>query len=293
MALLATNRWPGDGSTTEYTISFSGGYIDKSHVKAAFEDPITFARTMQTLTSEMFVGPYQIDTSLGPSPIPPAPIGTNFLLYRDTPKTGPLVDFQGGSRITEANLDKVAQQSVFIGAETADATQADYIIDIVNSVGTAVDAAADAAASAAAAAASAATINPSNFATAAQGAKADTALQPADVSGDTSIARQTSATGATKISAGTTAQRPGSPQFGWERANSDTGKMEYWDGSAWSPMGGGATGGGTDAVFWVNDPNVTQDYTIPSGKNAGNFGGITVATGKAVTVPTGSSLTVV
>lgn len=56
---------------------------------------------------------------------------------------------------------------------------------------------------------------------------------------------------------------------------------------------GGATGGGTDQVFFNNDQNVTTNYTIPTGKNSGTFGPVTVNSGAAVTVPTGSVWTVV
>jgi hypothetical protein len=49
-------------------------------------------------------------------------VGSAMVIYRDTPKSAPLVDFVNGSRITEANLDKVAQQGTFIGAEQADLT---------------------------------------------------------------------------------------------------------------------------------------------------------------------------
>ena len=55
----------------------------------------------------------------------------------------------------------------------------------------------------------------------------------------------------------------------------------------------GATGGGTDQVFINNDQYVTTDYSIPSGKNAGTFGPITVNDGVTVTVPSGSVWTVV
>jgi len=55
----------------------------------------------------------------------------------------------------------------------------------------------------------------------------------------------------------------------------------------------GATGGGSDSVFWENDQTVTADYTITSGKNAGTFGAITIDTGVSVTVPTGSTWTIV
>lgn len=46
-------------------------------------------------------------------------------------------------------------------------------------------------------------------------------------------------TGAASIPAGSTAQRPASPVFGAQRANSTTGAMEWWNGTAWAPMGGG------------------------------------------------------
>lgn len=42
-----------------------------------------------------------------------------------------------------------------------------------------------------------------------------------------------SSTGAAHIPAGTSAQRPGSPTYGDQRANSTTNAMEWWNGSAW------------------------------------------------------------
>jgi hypothetical protein len=52
--------------------------------------------------------------------------------------------------------------------------------------------------------------------------------------------------------------------------------------------GGGAAGGGSDQIFFENDQTVTVSYTIPSGKNAGTFGPISINGGVTVTVPTGS-----
>jgi hypothetical protein len=57
--------------------------------------------------------------------------------------------------------------------------------------------------------------------------------------------------------------------------------------------GGGATGAGTDAIFWENDQNVTTNYTISTNKNAMTAGPITVNAGVVVTVPSGSTWTVV
>lgn len=57
--------------------------------------------------------------------------------------------------------------------------------------------------------------------------------------------------------------------------------------------GGGATGAGTDAIFWENDQNVTASYTITTNKNAMSAGPITVDSGVIVTIPSGSVWTVV
>lgn len=55
----------------------------------------------------------------------------------------------------------------------------------------------------------------------------------------------------------------------------------------------GATGSGTDAVFFLNDQTVTASYSIPSTKNAMSAGPITVDSGVVVTIPSGSVWTVV
>lgn len=56
---------------------------------------------------------------------------------------------------------------------------------------------------------------------------------------------------------------------------------------------GGATGAGTDRTFYENDQSVNTSYTISSGKNAMSAGPITIANGVTVTVPDGSTYTVV
>ena len=57
--------------------------------------------------------------------------------------------------------------------------------------------------------------------------------------------------------------------------------------------GGGAVGTGTDKVFYENDIGVAQSYTITSGKNAMSAGPITLANGVVVTIPNGSTWSVV
>ena len=98
-------------------------------------------------------------------------------------------------------------------------------------------------------------------------------------------------TGALKIPAGTTGQQP-SPVVGMIRYNSTTNLFEGY-GTAWGSLGGGATGGSGNQVFFENDQTISVDYTIPSTKNAGTFGPITVDTGVTVTVSTGSTWTIV
>lgn len=76
--------------------------------------------------------------------------------------------------------------------------------------------------------------------------------------------------------------------------DSDDFKTYVRTASAWQPVGGaGATGGGTNEVFYNNDQTVTTNYSIPSGKNAGSFGPITINNGVTVTIPSGSVWTVV
>lgn len=99
-------------------------------------------------------------------------------------------------------------------------------------------------------------------------------------------------TGAVKISVGSTAERP-TGAIGKIRYNSTLSRYEGYSGSAWSSIGGGATGGGSDQVFVENDQIVTVDYTITSGKNASSAGPITINSGITVTVPSGSSWVVV
>lgn len=72
------------------------------------------------------------------------------------------------------------------------------------------------------------------------------------------------------------------------RWNATDGKFEGWNGTAFQAIGLGATGGGADAVFVENDQEVTEDYTITSGKNAMSVGPVAVGTGVSVTVPAGS-----
>lgn len=98
-------------------------------------------------------------------------------------------------------------------------------------------------------------------------------------------------TGALKIPAGTTAEQP-SPTIGMIRYDTTLGQFQGY-GTSWGSLGGGATGGGSDQVFVLNDQVVTTNYTIPVGKNATSAGGITIDTGVTVTISTGSNWVIV
>lgn len=56
---------------------------------------------------------------------------------------------------------------------------------------------------------------------------------------------------------------------------------------------GGATGGGTDDVFYENSQTVTSSYTLTTSKNALSAGPITVNAGATVTIPSGQSWSIV
>jgi len=68
-----------------------------------------------------------------------------------------------------------------------------------------------------------------------------------------------------------------------------------WNGSDFVKISGsgGATGGGADQIFYENGQIVNTNYTITTNNNAGTFGPITIASGITVTVPTGSTWSVV
>jgi len=77
----------------------------------------------------------------------------------------------------------------------------------------------------------------------------------------------------------------------------DTGELKLGDGTTpWNALknvSGGATGGGTDDVFYENSQTVTTNYTITTDKNAMSAGPITIASGITVTIPSGVAWVVV
>jgi hypothetical protein len=105
------------------------------------------------------------------------------------------------------------------------------------------------------------------------------------------VALSVVATDAILIPKGTTGERP-TGTAGYIRYNSTLGKFEGY-GTAWGALGGGATGGGADEVFYENGQTVNTDYTITTNKSAMSAGPITIASGVTVTIPSGSRWVIV
>jgi hypothetical protein len=95
-----------------------------------------------------------------------------------------------------------------------------------------------------------------------------------------------------KLPVGTTATRP-SGETGLVRFNTDRNQFEGYNNTAWTGIGDQPVGGGTDRLFFENDQVMTTNYTITSGKNAMSAGPITVNPGVTLTVPSGSTYTIV
>ena len=67
----------------------------------------------------------------------------------------------------------------------------------------------------------------------------------------------------------------------------------HGDGSNITGIAAGATGGGSDQIFYENGQTVTTNYTITNGKNAMSAGPITINSGVTVTVGAGETYTIV
>lgn len=74
-----------------------------------------------------------------------------------------------------------------------------------------------------------------------------------------------------------------------------SGKYLTTDGTdtSWGEVNAGATGGGSDEIFWENGQNVTTNYTVSASTNSMSAGPITINSGVTVTVPSGSSWMVI
>ena len=87
----------------------------------------------------------------------------------------------------------------------------------------------------------------------------------------------------------------GTVSFTLPNADGTSGQVLQTDGSGALSFAtaAGATGGGSDQVFYENEQTVTTNYTISTNKSAMSAGPITINSGITVTVPTGSRWVVV
>ena len=110
------------------------------------------------------------------------------------------------------------------------------------------------------------------------------------VSGNLTVSGTLSNTSVTalKMPVGLTADRPVVPLTGHMRFNTTLNQFEGYSGSAWGSIGGGATGGVGDAVFFENSKEIFSSYTISTGKNAMCTGPMNINAGVTITVPSGS-----
>ncbi|MEJ1593534.1 phage tail fiber protein [Escherichia coli] len=172
------NRFQCDGVANVFAISYAGvapGYLDRSHLKFYI---INAADGVKTDPAVVPSGAFQSDThiKLEQTPGVPYPTGKWVVIYRDTPKSQPIVDFTDGAVINEQNLDTSMEQAVYVAAEMTDRFE-----EILGSNYEVIDRAAEALSTANTALASAAAANvTAGNAVSSAGAAEDTAAAAVD-----------------------------------------------------------------------------------------------------------------
>ena len=106
MSFLAQVTYTGNGSTTQYSITFP--FLDSSHVKAFINGVETTAFTISSST-----------LTFNSAPANSAVVR----IERQTPISSRIVDFTDGSVLTESDLDKSADQNFFVAQEITDDSQ--------------------------------------------------------------------------------------------------------------------------------------------------------------------------
>ena len=288
---VTENTYTGNGSTVLYSFTFP--YLATTDIKVSVNGTLTTAYTLANATTVQF--------NTAPTN------GAAIRIYRTTSDASSKATFFPGSSIRAQDLNDNFTQNLYIAQETANfaastdasAIQATANAALANS-NTAITTANTAATTANSASAAAAT----GIANAAAAqATADAALPKAGgtVTGNLTLESNLVVNGTVSmtgtsfidIPAGTTAQRPAAPNSGQIRFNTDTVQYEGYNGTAWSSIGGGATGGGADRVFMENDQTITTNYTLTTNRNAVTAGPVTINSGITVTVPSGSSWVIV
>jgi len=294
--------YTGDGTTKNFTFPFE--YIKEADIKVSLNGSDTTEFTFANATTIQF--------NVAPAD------GAAIRIYRVTDIDNAVATFFSGSSIRAQDLNNNADQLLYATQETVnrrlDSTggtmtgELDMSTNKIVNVGTPT-ASADAATKAYVDGVALAAIPPGTARQLLQTNAAATAVEftsnidvpgtldvtgvatfdsTATFSGDVTIA----STGALTIPDGTEAERP-TAVTGMIRFNTDITQFEGYNGSSWSSIGGGATGGGSDAVFLETDNTVTTDYTLTTNKNAVTAGPITINSGVTVTVPSGQSWVIV
>ena len=106
MSFLAQVSYTGDGSTTQYSITFP--FIDSTHIKVFIDAVETTAFTISSSTLTFNSAPANASV---------------IKIERQTPNNTRLVDFTDGSVLTESDLDKSADQNFYIAQEISDDSQ--------------------------------------------------------------------------------------------------------------------------------------------------------------------------
>ena len=269
---ITSNTYTGNGTNKLFSVTFP--YLETSDIDVYLNG------VLQTITTQyFFANATTVEFVTAP------PNGAAVLLDRSTDDTTLQATFFPGSSIKAADLNFNFDQVLYLSQETANIAANQSTAGLQTQITAATNTANNAATSAAAAATSAAT-------SASVAASAvNTSLQKA---GDTITGNiDNTATGYFDLPVGTTGQRPGTPNLGMIRFNSDLAAYEGYNGAGWTSIGGGAKGGGIDDCFYENSTTVTTSYTITAGKNAMTAGPVTIQTGANVVVPAGSSWTIV
>ena len=269
--------YEGDGTTTNFTFPFE--YIKEADIKVSLNGSDTTEFTFANATTIQF--------NVAPAD------GAAIRIYRVTDIDNAVATFFSGSSIRAQDLNNNADQLLYATQETVnrriDSTGGTMSGDL-NMGGNKITNVAD----------------PTGGTDVVTKDYLDTfSFNPAgtgnvDFTGNITVAGTATfsddvtinTTGALTIPDGTEAERP-TAVTGMIRFNTDIIQFEGYNGSSWSSIGGGATGGGADTVFFENSQTVTTNYTLTTNKNAVTAGPITINSGVTVTVPSGQSWVIV
>lgn len=104
------NKFTGDGVKIVYDVNFAGGYLYKADIRAYKVSPTSVRADVEIVA----VDDNRVTLAA------PVEAGWTLVIYRDTPKNSPLVDFSDNSIVNERNLDTNFQQAIFSVAEMLD-----------------------------------------------------------------------------------------------------------------------------------------------------------------------------